>query len=89
MLKNNVFNGMTEDGKLTNAHLSYKGLSVIIDYEWRLHSYSFVPEEHKGDIVPVEVYPYKDDAEWFFVKLDDEFKKADMQEIISTIDNLE
>ena len=34
-----AYNGMGGNGKLLNTHISYKGRSVIIDYEFCLHPY--------------------------------------------------
>lgn len=42
----------SDDGKrhLSNAHLSYKGRSIIIDYEWCLHSYDLDGEIKKKEL---------------------------------------
>ncbi len=69
--------------EILNAHLSYKGRSVVIDYEKILHSY----EALEPGIVPVEMYPYGDDVYLGFVHLDPKFKKADMSELIELLDD--
>lgn len=75
---------------LSNAHLSYKGRSVIIDYEWCLHLYDLDSDIKKRDkgFVPFEVYPYEDDIYVGYVHTDKRFGKADMGELISILDNI-
>lgn len=75
---------------LSNAHLSYKGRSVIIDYEWCLHLYdldSDIKKKAEG-LVPFEVYPYGDCIYEGYIHTDSEFKKADIEELISKIDDI-
>ena len=84
-----VFNGMYRvDGhrQLCNAHLSYKGRSIIIDYEWCLHLYE--AEQRVERLVPFEVYPYRDDTYVGFVHTDSIYKKADLGELISILDEI-
>lgn len=77
----NVFNGMYYDANsnkhLCNAHLSYKGRSVIIDYELYLHSYLLDSDAKKQaeGCVPFEVYPYENDVYVGYVHTDSHFKK--------------
>ena len=73
-----------------NANLSYKGRSIIIDYEWCLHDYDDVMEvEKKAEgLVPFEVYPYRDCIYEGYIHLDNDFKKADIGELISILDEI-
>lgn len=86
-----IFNGRYRDKidrqHLTNAHLSYKGHSIIIDYEWCLHSYNLDSDKAEG-FVPFEVYPYGDGIYRGYIHLDDNFKKADIGELISILDDI-
>ena len=67
---------------LLNAHLSYKGRSVVIDYEHRMHDYNKESLEGK---VPFEVYPYALDV--FVGKAGvDENGYADITEVLEKID---
>lgn len=90
---NDVYNGSTfsrEEDKTIylNAHLFYKGWSVIVDYEHALHIYE------KGDYnpnkeVPVEMYSREfGDYSLEFVKLDDTYGKVDMVELVKTIEKV-
>lgn len=87
-------NGRYTDSKgnyhLCNAHLSYKGRSVIIDYEWCLHSYDLdrVIKKKAEGLVPFEVYPYEDDIYVGYVKIDTTFNKIDLSDLISKLDNI-
>ena len=89
-----TYNGWYKDanGKkhLCNAHLSYKGRSVIIDYEWFLHPYDLDSDNKKKaeGLVPFDVYPYGDCIYEGYVHTDSEFKKADIGELISILDNI-
>jgi hypothetical protein len=78
---NNVINGMSRH-QFTNAHLSYKGRSVIIDYEHCLHAYDSIPE----NMVPIEMYPYYGDIYISYCKLDAEYHKVDIEDLIRDID---
>ena len=82
----------SDDGKrhLSNAHLSYKGRSIIIDYEWCLHSYDLDGEIKKRaeGFVPFEVYLYGDCIYTGYVHTDSEYKKADISELISILDEI-
>lgn len=53
-IKNYTGNGFYRDSNnkrhFCNAHLSYKGRSVIIDYEWSLHVYDADIDEKKLQI---------------------------------------
>lgn len=75
---------------LSNAHLSYKDHSVIIDYEWCLHSYDLDSEIKKKaeGLVPFEVYPHGDCIYVGCVHTDSTFKKADIGELISILDDI-
>lgn len=85
-------NGRYKDSKgnyhLCNAHLSYKGHSVIIDYEWCLHHYASIEEKKANNVVPFEVYPYRDDICVGYVKIDTTFNKVDLSDLISKLDKL-
>lgn len=89
-----MFNGRFNDtnGKshLCNAHLSYKGRSVIIDYEWCLHAYDLddMTNIMSEGLVPFEVYPHGDDIYVGYVHTDSKYKKADISELISTLDDI-
>lgn len=89
-----MFNGkyIDDNGKkhLCNAHLSYKGRSVIIDYEWFLHYYDNKDEIKKRaeGLVPFEVYPYKDDIYVGYVHTDKHFGKVDIVELMAILDNI-
>lgn len=80
-----VFNGMyskENKGCYTNCHLSYKGRSVIVDYEHCLHIYSSIPE----NVVPIEMYPYRDDIYVGYINLDEEFHKVNIEALIKDLD---
>lgn len=89
-----VFNGacIADNGnrQLCNAHLSYKGRSVIIDYEWYLHAYDRDDKANyiSEGLVPFEVYPHGDDIYVGYVHTDSKYKKADISELISTLDDI-
>lgn len=76
--------------QLCNAHLSYKGRSIIIDYEWCLHPYDLDYDINKKSegFVPFEVYPYRDCIYEGYIHLDNDFKKADIGELISILDEI-
>lgn len=85
-----AFNGMGRDNEnnseILNAHISYKGRSVIIDYEFCLHDYGEL-KNHRNEFVPFEMYPYNDyGIHTGFVNVDKKFHKADMEELIKTLD---
>ena len=80
-----VCNGMGKNGKILNAHISYKGRSVIIDYEFCLHPYDHL-EKYRNKVVPFEVYPYGDDIYVGYVEVDEMFHKADMGKLIEALD---
>lgn len=85
-IKNNVINGMfgisPNESAYTNYHLSYKGRSVIVDYEHILHAYGTIP----SNTVPIEMYPYGDDIYFTYIKLDERFEKVDIEELIKDLD---
>lgn len=87
-----IYNGWYKDanGKkhLCNAHLSYKGHSIIIDYEWCLHPYDLDSDNKKKaeGLIPFEVYPYENDIYVGYVHTDKRFGKADTAELISILD---
>ena len=91
-IKNYTGNGKYRDSNnkrhLCNAHLSYKGRSVIIDYEWILHAYDSanVDKKKAANLVPFEVYPYDIDVYVGYAKLDTEFGKVDLADLISKLD---
>lgn len=90
----NVFNGAGVDDNgnkhYCNAHLFYKGRSVIIDYEWYLHAYDLDNKINcmSEGLVPFEVYPHGDDIYVGFVPIDDQYKKADIVKLISILDDI-
>lgn len=53
------------------------GRSIIVDYEFNLHSYLNKEELKKQGLVPVEMYPYADDIQVGYVHVDAEFGAAD------------
>ena len=78
------FNGKN-NGSMLNAHLSYKGRSVIIDYEFCLHCYSELKRK-SNDFVPFEMYPYGyNDIYVGYVEVDKTFHKADMEKLIELL----
>lgn len=89
-----MFNGRYNDSNgeshLCNAHLFYKNRSVIIDYEWCLHDYDIDNTTNKisEGLVPFEVYPYRDDIYVGYVYNDSKYKKADISELISILDDI-
>lgn len=91
-IKNFIYNGVYRDVNnkphYCNAHLFYKGRSVIIDYEWTLHAYDSTKVDKKkaANLVPFEVYPYSTDIYVGYVKLDVEFGKVDLADLISKLD---
>ena len=72
----------TMDGKFLNAHLSYKGRSVIVDYERYLHCYGHIDD----NVVPFEVYPYGGDIYLGYAHINDKFGKVDIAELMKLID---
>lgn len=80
------YNG-TNNGHTLNAHLSYKGRSVIIDYEFCLHCYSELKRSSRNEFVPFEIYPYGyGDIYIGYVEVDKTFHKADMEKLIEILD---
>ena len=86
VVNGNGYNEETQKSQYTNAHFSYKGRSVIIDYEWYLHLYEHIHIECREKMVPFEMYPYKEDIYVGYAPLDEDFKKADISKIIEEID---
>lgn len=81
----NVYNGLYSNGDkccCANSHISYKGRSVIVDYEHCLHAYSSIPE----NVVPIEMYPYRDDIYVGYINLDERFHKVDIEALIKDLD---
>ena len=79
------FNGINK-GRMLNAHLSYKGRSVIIDYEFCLHCYSELKRSSMNKFVPFEMYPYGyNDIYVGYVEVDKTFHKADMEKLIELL----
>ena len=76
--------------KYVNAHLFYKGLSIIIDYEKILHVYCDAVM-NDDTIIPFEIYPYGDDLHVGYVTVDPHYHKVDIAEVLKQIDeaNLE
>ena len=66
----------------TNAQLSFAGRSIVVDYEYALHSYLNREELKQKGIVPVEMYPYASDITVGYVHTDSEFGAADLSEIL-------
>ena len=89
-IKNYTGNGFYRDSNnkrhYCNTHLSYKGRSIIIDYEWILHVYDNVDEKKAANLVPFEVYPYGTDIYIGYAKLDNKFRKVDLSDLISKLD---
>lgn len=89
-----MFNGIYKDiysnNQFCNAHLFYKGLSIIIDYEWCLHNYDENDKIDKKteDLVPFEVYSHNGGIYVGYVHINNAFDKADMAELISTLDDI-
>lgn len=87
-----AYNGMGANGKILNAHLSYKGRSVIIDYEFCLRAYSHLKEENdnkdRNKFVPFEVFPYGGDIYVGYVEVDEGFHKADLGKLIEELDKI-
>ena len=75
------------NGEILNAHFSYKGRSVIIDYEFCLHSYNHLKED-RNKFVPFEMYPYGDDIYVGYVEVDENFHKADIEKLIKELDEV-
>ena len=69
----------------TNAHLSYKGLSIIIDYEKILHVYCDAVM-NDDTIIPFEIYPYGDGLHVGYVSVGPHFHKVDIAEVLKQID---
>ena len=86
---NSALNGIGyvngNNGEILNAHISYKGRSVIIDYEFCLHCYSNL-EKDRDKFVPFEFYPYGDDIYVGYVEVDENFHKADIGKLMKEID---
>lgn len=85
--KKMVYNGMysTKDSDkraYTNSHISYKGRSIIVDYEHVLHAYDYIP----NNVVPVEMYPYDGDIYITYIQLDEKFNKVKIEELIKDLD---
>lgn len=87
---NGRYNNTNGESHFCNAHLSYKGRSVIIDYEWCLHAYDInnMTNAISEGLVPFEVYPHGDDIYVGYVSIDDNYKKADIAELISILDDI-
>jgi hypothetical protein len=89
----NVFNGFANDkegnkAQLLNAHICYKGRSVIIDYEWCLHCYNGETfKAQSEEYVPFEVYPYGRDIYVGYAPLDENVKKVDISKVLESIDS--
>lgn len=73
------------NGEILNAHFSYKGRSVIIDYEFCLHHYGHL-KDSRNVAVPFEMYPYGDDIYVGHVPVDEKFHKADMEQLLKLLD---
>lgn len=86
---NSALNGIGyvngNNGEILNAHMSYKGRSIIIDYEFCLHLYSDLKKD-RNKFVPFEIYPYGDDIYVGYVGVDEDFHKADIEKLIKEID---
>lgn len=82
-----VSNGMDKNMEYTNAHLFYKGKSVIVDYEWTLHPYG-VQRTIDEKIVPFEICPYDGDIAVGCAKLDPRSNKVDLENLIQEIENI-
>lgn len=78
-------NGYFCDDSLANAHLSYKGRSVIVDYEKALHVYPKCIRDIDC-IVPCELYPYAHDTLIVYAKVDPVYNKVDMEQLIELLE---
>lgn len=58
---------------MTNTQLSFNDRNIIIDYEYKLHTYSNIDRMKSEGLVPVEMYPYKDDILEGLIPVDDIF----------------
>ena len=87
---NGRYNYTNGESHFCNAHLFYKGHSVIIDYEWCLHAYDLddMTNVMSEGLVPFEVYPHGDDIYVGYVHTDSKYKKADISELISILDDI-
>lgn len=71
-------------GTFPNAHLSYKGRSIVVDYEHILHVYFNIPQSY----VPYEIYPYNGDAYLDYAPLDKKLQKVDISNLLEKVDEL-
>ena len=87
---NGRYNDIDGESHFCNAHLFYKNRSVIIDYEWCLHDYDLddMTNVMSKGLVPFEVYPHGDDIYVGYVHTDSRYKKADISELISILDDI-
>ena len=87
---NGRYNDTNGESHFCNAHLFYKNRSVIIDYEWCLHDYDIdnMTNAISEGLVPFEVYPHGDDIYVGYVHTDNKYKKADISELISILDDI-
>ena len=88
-----VYNGMATSSNgenvYVNAHISYKGRSVIVDYEHCLHAYSlpWFEQPQSEMFVPIEMYPYNgNDIYTNYIPLDEKFHKVDLVKLIEVLD---
>lgn len=58
---------------VNNIQISFNDKSIIIDYEYILHSYSNINDMKSEGLVPVEIYPYKGDVLNGLLPVDDVF----------------
>ena len=81
------FNGRYKDSKdnthFCNAHLAYKGHSVIVDYEWCLHLYD---KGFQAKAVNT-IVPFEGDIGVSYAKLST-YNKVDLSDLISKLDNI-
>lgn len=73
-----------EFANYANSTLSYKGRSIVVDYEKILHPYEHIPE----GTVPCEIFPYGDGIKVLYIKLDSELEKVNLQSLIEEVEKV-
>lgn len=64
---------------IPNSRVSIAGRSIVIDYEFSMHCYLNKAQLCKDGLVPVEMYPWRDDILVGFIPVDDRFGTADLE----------
>lgn len=73
-----------EFANYANSTLSYKGRSIVVDYEQILHPYEHIPE----GTVPCEIFPYEGGIKVLYIKLDSELEKVNLQSLIEEVEKV-